>query len=193
MYPTLNEQRSHVLRNAKKWSLDATQEAARRVERVQASAAEDLKRINERAENYIRRGYDLIEPSTPEHDFGEFRTGTAFVKALAKDMKRGYVRVEMRPLIQYTVGAGARRHHHATITCPLARKYAPLYASFLLLKCDDDAPYATRYDYNTITRMKLSTVVRFCLTGTDTEHHPLALHWIQNAEVDPDWRKILVG
>lgn len=190
MYEIYEKQRAHIDTESTEAVKQALEYAKIRAEGAIEAAVNRQEVLHRVTHNYFKRGYHLIDKYNGR--IGQYRNENAYVKRLARQMKRPYVQVDIS-------GYAAWYANVAKVIFPKAAKYAPLYAEFLLLA--EDGPefdYQNRPTKPTIRKRKCTHVTAFdlytpSLNNDGGKKHPLIYAWMQRAETDPEWRALLMG
>jgi hypothetical protein len=142
------------------------------------SARELLDKVTE---DYIRRGYLYLDKNNYNGlNLGGHNTQSAYVRKLAKDMKRHFIFV-------------SEYNHQAKIIVPKRVKLAPIVAPLLLL--------AKPNSYGTNLAVSLSdyrSVWMFNMFGeydrncyANSTQHPAYKYWLNELDTNTEWRALI--
>ena len=181
MFAILERERALVRSNTQHAAERATEQAKSVVLHAFAYRDDQLRAIETVTENFVRLGYHLSD-GTWQRPFGSFKSPAAYVRQLAREMKRPYVKV--------IAGNG-----QFTVSVPNARCYGILVARLALLAgVKDDicqivrGSETTRMTFwaNRVAPWSLERSVEF---GTRCTQH--AAWWMEQAATNPSWRRAL--
>lgn len=177
MVPLYEKLRTEVLADAKDRIDNAMTYAQRQVEGATQWQQEKIKRLSDVTEDYIKRGYLLIN-NTDWGGFyvGNFHSRTAYIREIAKQMKRPFVFVE-------------HSGHSVKYSFPKAKKYFPLYSMLTLMTNNNlETPERPRVvQYSDIT----SRVIYRVSYHYSVNRNDILEAWKHEAEHNPEWRKLL--
>lgn len=117
MYQTFEELRSQVNKVAETQIKSVLDETSRRVEGISKWGLLQVGRCHQITENYIERGYHSY--ANVDYGFGDYRRGTAYIRELAREMRRQLVVVN-----DYT--------YQVNIWVPRTRAFAHVIAKWTL-------------------------------------------------------------
>ena len=181
MFAILERERALVRSNTQHAAERATEQAKSVVLHAFACRDDQLRAIETVTENFVRLGYHLRD-GTWQRPFGSFKSQAAYVRQLAREMKRPYVKV--------VASSG-----QFSVSVPNARCYDILVARLaLLVGVKDDICQIVRGSETTrmtfwAARQGPWSVERSAEFGLRCREH--SSWWMEQAATNPSWRRAL--